>query len=163
MQFPDAVRRTLWACRAILWLASWPVPRGFRAEWRERRFRQVWHWVNFLSENGQLTRENRLELARHCWGAFADAFWVRYDREKFSRRLERLRRAPATCLLLAALLVLVVVLAGGFIPAARSRLSSAISRPDRVCVVSLNGKFRVGGCHAGAGRGQALRLRAAGR
>ena len=142
MQFPDALRRTLWACRAILWLASCPVPRGLRAEWRQRRFRQVWHWVKFLAENGQLTRENRLELARHCWGAFADAFWVRYDREKFLQRLERLRRAPATFLLLTSLLVLVVVLAGGFIPAAHSRLSSAISNPDRVCVVSLNGKFR---------------------
>ncbi len=142
MQFPDPLRRTLWSCRAILWLASWPVPGGFRAEWRQQRLRQVWHWVNFLSETGQLTRENKLELARHCWGAFADAFWIRYDREQFLRRVERLRRAPATCLGVATLLVLVVVLSGGFIPAARSRLSSAISRPDRVCVISLNGKFR---------------------
>ena len=142
MQFPDPLRRTLLSCRAILWLASWLVPRGQRKEWRQQQLRQIWHWVNFLSETGQLNRENKLELARHCWGAFADAFWVRYDREEFLRRLERLRRAPETCLVVATLLVLAVVLAGGFIPAARSRLSSAISSPDRVCVVSLNGKFR---------------------
>ncbi len=142
MQFPDPLRRTLWSCRVILWLASWLVPRRLRVEWREQRLRRVWHWVNFLSETGQLNRENKLELARHCWGAFADALWVRYDREGFLRRLERVRRAPATCLVLATMLILVVVLAGGFIPAARSRLSTAISRPDRVCVVSLNGKFR---------------------
>jgi len=142
MQFPDPLRRTLWNCRAILWLASGLVPREHRTGWREQRLRQVWHWVNFLAETGQLNRENKLELARHCWGAFADAFWVRYDREEFLQLAERLRRAPATCLVLAALLVLVVVQAGGFIPAARSRLSSAIARPDRVCVVSLNGKFR---------------------
>ena len=35
-----------------------------------------------------------------------------------------------------------VILAGGIIPAARSLLSSPISEPDRVCVISLNGKFR---------------------
>src|SRR5271157_2695831 len=142
MQFPDPLWRTLWSCRTILWLASWLVPRRHRTEWREQRLRQVWHWVNFLAETGQFNRENKLALARHCWGAFADAFWLRYDREQFLRRVERLRRAPATCLALATLLVLVVVLAGGFIPAARSRLSSAISRPDRVCVISLNGRFR---------------------
>jgi MacB-like periplasmic core domain len=142
MQFPDPLRRTLLSCRAILWLASGLVPREHRAEWQGQRLRRIWHWINFLSETGQLNRENKLELARHCWGAFADAFWVRYDRKEFLLRLEHLFRAPATCLAVATLLVSVVVLAGGFIPAAQSRLSSAISRPDRVCVVSLNGKFR---------------------
>ena len=142
MQFPDPLRQTLWSCQTILWLASWLVPREQRKEWRWERMRQVWHWANFLAESGQLNRGQKLELANHCWGAFPDAFWVRYGREEFLRRLERLRRAPSTCLVLTTMLVLAAVLAGGFIPAARSRLSSAISRPERVCVVSLNGKFR---------------------
>jgi hypothetical protein len=142
MQFPSPLQRTLASCRAILWLASWLVPREQRPEWRLQRMRQVWHWANFLAEHGQLNHDNKLELARYCWGSFGDAFWVRYEREEFLRRAERRLRAPATCLALAALLVLVVVLAGGFISAARSRLSSAISRPEQVCVVSLNGNFR---------------------
>lgn len=142
MPFPDTLRRTLWGCRAILWLSSWLAPGELRDEWRSQRGRQVWHWVNFLAEHGQLNRENRLALARHCWGAFADAFWLRYDREQFIRKIRRLRRSPSTCLAGAGFLVLIVVLAGGFIPAARSRLSSATSQPERVCVVSLNGKFR---------------------
>jgi MacB-like periplasmic core domain len=142
MQFPDPLQRTLWSCRAILWLASWLVPGKRRTEWRGRQMRQVWHWVNFLAESGQLNRETKLQLATHCWGMFPDAFWIRYDREQFLRRMERLCRAPATCLVLATLLVLAVVLAGGFIPAARSRFSSAISRPDRVCIITLNGKFK---------------------
>ena len=141
MPFPDPLRRTLWSCHSILWLASWLVPRRQRTEWRQRQTRHVWHWANFLAESDQLDREHKLDLSRHCWGAFADAFWVRYKREPFLHRLDRLRRAPSTCLVLATLLVLVVFLAGGFIPAARSRLSSAISNPDRVCVITLNGKF----------------------
>jgi hypothetical protein len=56
--------------------------------------------------------------------------------------MDRMRRAPSTCLVVAAFLVLMIIVTGGFIPAARSRLSSAISRPDRVCVITLNGKFR---------------------
>jgi MacB-like periplasmic core domain len=142
MQFPNPLQRTLASCRAILRLASWLVPREHRSEWRLQRMQQVWHWANFLAEHGQLNRDNKLELARYCWGSFADAFWVRYEREEFLRRAERRLRAPATCLALAAFLVSVVVLAGGFIPAARSRLSSAISGPEHVCVVNLNGKFR---------------------
>jgi MacB-like periplasmic core domain len=142
MQFPNPLQQMLANCRAILWLASWLVPRAQRPDWRLQRMRQVWHWANFLAEHGQLNRENKLELARYCWGSFADAFWVRYEREEFLRRAERRLRAPATCLVLAAFSVLVVMLAGGFIPAARSRLSSAISRPEQVCVVTLNGKFR---------------------
>jgi len=142
MPFPDPLRRTVWSCQSILWLASWLVPRRQRADWWQQRIRHVWHWANFLAETGQLNREHKLELARHCWDGFAQAFWVRYEREPFLRRVDRLCRAPSTCLVLATLLVLVILLAGGFIPAARSRLSSAISRPDRVCVISLNGKFK---------------------
>jgi hypothetical protein len=124
-----------------LWLASWLVPRDQRPEWRLRRNRQVWHWVHFLAEHGLFNRDNKLELARYCWDSFADALWVRYEREAFLRRTARLLRAPSTLLALAAFLVVMVVLVGGFIPAARSRLSSAIDRPEQVCVVSLNGKF----------------------
>jgi len=142
MRFPDPLQRTLWSCQSILWLASWLVPRRQRVDWRRQQIRHVWHWANFLAESNQLDREHKLELARHCWGAFAGAFWVRYQRGPFLRRMDRLCRAPSTCLAVAALLVLVAVLVGGFIPAARSRLSSAISRPDRVCIVTLNGKFK---------------------
>jgi hypothetical protein len=142
MPFPGPLRRTLLSCQAILWLASWIVPRPQRPEWLHRQTRQLWHWTHFLAETGQLNRQNKLELARHCWRLFADAFWIRYERGPFLRRMDRQCRAPSTCLALAAALVLIIGLAGGFLPAARSRLSSAISRPDRVCVITLNGKFR---------------------
>jgi hypothetical protein len=126
----------------MLWLASWIVPDGQRVGWRESWTNQVWHWCNFLAESGQLNRDKELELARFCWSAFPAAFWLRFDRDQFLRRANRLRRSPAACLGGIALLLAVVILAGGIIPAVRSFLSSPISEPDHVCVISLNGKFR---------------------
>ncbi len=125
-----------------MWLAGWLVPRAQRSEWRAARIGQVWHWCHFLAESGQLSRERKLELARYCWGLFSEAFWLRYEREVFLRRIDQVQRAPATCLTVIVFLLVVIVWVGGFIPLARSLFSSAVSQPERVCIVSLNGKFR---------------------
>src|ERR1017187_3884572 len=95
MQLPDPLRRTIWGCRALVWLASWLVPHGQRRAWRVARTAQLWHWCHFLADSGQLSREKRLELARYCWGLFFEAFWARYEREGFLRRIDQVRRAPA--------------------------------------------------------------------
>lgn len=142
MRFPGPLQRTFGSCRSILWLASWLVPSQQRSAWRNTWTTQIWHWCHFLAESGQFTREKKIELARFCWSAFPAAFWRRFDRDEFLRRMGRLRRSPAACLSAIALALLVVILAGGIIPAARSFASSPIPQPDRVCVVSLNGKFR---------------------
>jgi len=142
MRFLGPLQRTLFTCRSMLRLASWIVPEGQRAGWRESRTNQVWHWCHFLAESGQLNRDKKLELARFCWSAFPAAFWLRFNRDQFFRRADRLRRSPAACLGGIALLLAVVILVGGIMPAVRSFLSSPISEPDRVCVISLNGKFR---------------------
>ncbi len=142
MRLPDPLRRTIWGCRALVWLASWLVPRGPRREWRALRYGQLWHWCHFLAESGQLSREKKLELARYCWGLFFEAFWSRYEREGFLRRADQVRRSPASCLTAIVVLLVVMIWGGGFIPFARSLFSSAVSVPERVCIVSLNGKFR---------------------
>jgi hypothetical protein len=142
MRIPGLPQRTFYICRAILWLASGIVPGGKRVPWRESWTRQVWHWCHFLAESGQLNRAKKLELARFCWSAFPSAFWLRFDPDEFSRRADRLRRSPAACLGGIAFLLAIVIMAGGIIPAVRSFLSSPISDPDRVCAISLNGKFR---------------------
>jgi MacB-like periplasmic core domain len=126
----------------LVWLASWLVPRRQRREWRAVKTGQVWHWSHFLAESGQLNREKKLELARHCWDLFFVALWTRYEREGFLRRMDRVRRAPATCLAAIVLLLTTIIWAGGFIPLARSLFSSAVSNPDRDCIISLDGKFR---------------------
>lgn len=142
MQLPDPLRTTIWWCRALVWLASWLVPRARRREWRAVRSDQLWHWCHFLAEAGQLNREKKVELARYCWGLFFEAFWSRYEREGFLRRADQMRRAPATCLTVLALLLVAITWGGGFIPFARSLFSTAVPNPARVCIISLNGKFR---------------------
>src|SRR5208282_5623795 len=142
MPFPGPMQRTLATCRSIIWLASWLAPAADRSRFRAGWTKQVWHWCLFLAESGSLNRKNKLELAKFCWSAFPAAFWLRYDREEFFRRWDRLRRSPSFCLGAIALAVVLVVLLGGIIPAARSFISSPIPDPDRVQVISLNGKFR---------------------
>ena len=142
MRIPDPAHRTFFSCRALIWLASWIVPSQQRRPWRESWTKQVWHWCQFLAESRQLNRDKKLELARFCWGAFAAAFWQRYDREEFLQRRDRLRRSPGSCLGAIALTLLLLILVSGVVPVVRSFLSSAIPTPDRVAVISLNGKFR---------------------
>lgn len=142
MKFPSPAARTFAICRAILWLAGWLAPATQREQWRAARTKQVWHWCAFLAENGTLNRKNKAELARFCWSAFPAAFWLRFDRELFFRRADRLRRSPAFCLASIAAAVMVLILVGGVYHRMRSVLSSPISEADQVQVISLNGKFR---------------------
>ncbi len=142
MSLPGPVQRTIALCRSIIWLASLLAPAVVRREWRAQWTRQVWHWCLFLAESGLLNRANKLELAKFCWSAFPAAFWLRYDREEFFRRKDRALRSPSWCLGAIAAAVVFVMLAGGIIPAVRSFVSSPVPDPERVGVISLNGKFR---------------------
>jgi len=142
MRFPTPAQRTFAICRALIWLATWLAPAADRELWRSTRTRQVWHWCLFLAESGGFNRKNKLEVARFCWSAFPAAFWLRFNRDEFLRRKDRLLRSPSFCVGAIALAVLVVVLAGGIVPAVRAFVSSPIPDPDRVDVISLNGKFR---------------------
>ena len=136
MRLPDALRRTLWSSQALIWLASWLVPGDRRREWRRQRSSAVWHWTHFLAESGQLNRENRMILARHCWGAFPEAWWQRFDRE----RMGRLRIAPGTCLAVLALALVVSVVTGGSISSLRSAFSTPISHPEQVYSITVDGR-----------------------
>ncbi len=98
MWFPDRLRTTLWRCQSIVWIASWLVPRDQRAAWRSEHNRKFWHWCHFLSESGQLTPQNRLIIAQHCWATFPHAFWIRFDRERFYSRSRILLGSPLTFL-----------------------------------------------------------------
>ncbi len=142
MRFPAPAQRTFVSCRFIIWLASWIVPAQQRNRWRQNWTDQVWHWCYFLAETGQLNRDKKLELARFCWSAFPGAFWLRFDRERFVRREARLLRSPSFCLLAIALSIVFVTSTSGIISFVRSFASSPIPDAGRVCVVSLNGKFR---------------------
>jgi hypothetical protein len=74
------LKKLLWRCNHLLRLASWIVPRGRRVEWIREWEGEVWHWGHFLMESGRLSGRTEKELLRHCWGAFADATWHRFNR-----------------------------------------------------------------------------------
>src|SRR5215472_9621990 len=125
MRFPDPLRRTLWGCLSLVWLASWIVPRPARRAWHNARRKQVWHWAHFLAETGQLTHDHKIVLAQHCWASFRDAWWLRFDRDRFLERAARIRGAPATCLAALGVALLAALLASGSFSSLHSMLSTA--------------------------------------
>ena len=64
MFLPTRLGVTIQSCRAILWLASWIVPRPLRREWSAMWRSKVWHWANFLAEAGRLDGRNQRILLR---------------------------------------------------------------------------------------------------
>src|SRR5579871_1415756 len=142
MQFPAPAQRTFAICRSILWLASWLAPARERSRWRADWTKRAWHWCMFLAESGSLNRKNKLELANFCWSAFPAAWWTRFDREPFLRGVDRTRRSPSFCLAAIALLALVLLPFSGIVSVVRAFVSSPLPHPERVQVISLNGKFR---------------------
>ena len=97
-------------CRVLILLASWIVPRGARSGWRRRWDSGLWNWW-ILVERGELTNRAYPLLVRHCWAAFGDAIWLRFNRQ----RLRDLLRGPALVpAVSAAVLVLTAALTHGF-------------------------------------------------
>ena len=126
----------------LLRIASVLVPKAVRKQWYEQQRTQVWHWIHFLHESGRLNSASKRELAKHLWGAFSDAFWHRFDREKVQRLVREVPRTPRFALLAIAGFLLVAVVASGFLPTVRWALSAfPYKAPDRLANLSFNGNF----------------------
>jgi hypothetical protein len=138
MRFPDRLRTTLWRCQSLVWIASWLVPRHDRADWRSEHNRKFLHWCHFLHESGNLDAQNRLLIARHCWAMFPNAFWKRFDRERFHSRSRTLFGSPATLLAAMTTALLILVLSSGFVPAARMAFSSPVPHPSQIVLITLD-------------------------
>jgi hypothetical protein len=87
----------LWWCNFILRIASWIVPSKCRNDWRKEWESEVWHWWHFLVESGQLSVRTEQELIKHCWGAFADAVWHRFNRSEVMWLVNEVPRRPGMC------------------------------------------------------------------
>ena len=105
------LKKLLCRCNHLLRVASWIVPRGQRVEWLREWQGEVWHWGHFLMESGRLSGRTEQELLRHCWGAFADATWHRFNRVAVLRFMHEWPRTPRFCIF-AILVVLVLLLPG---------------------------------------------------
>ena len=105
------LNKLLWWSNHIVRVASWILPPKRRLEWRREWESEIWHWCHFLVESNRLTVRTEQELIRHCWGAFPDALWHRFDRAVVLRLLDEVPRSPRFCLL-SCLALLVLLLFG---------------------------------------------------
>ncbi len=136
------IRGLMWQCTLILRAASLLVPRAARAEWYKEWYAEIWHWLHFLAESGRLTAQSVLEIMRHCWGAFPDAAWHRFDQKKAVRAYEEVPRSARFCLGAIGGALLFLVLVTGFAPTIRSGFRSLpFQQPDRLAYLSFQGNF----------------------
>jgi MacB-like periplasmic core domain len=139
MWFSDRLRATVWRCRVFVRAAAWLVPRPQREAWRSGQQRRFWHWCHFLSESGQFTAQNRLLVAGACWHLFPEAFWLRYDRDRFRGGVRGVAGSPAFLLAALSIAVTLILLGSGIIPATRLAFSQPVAHADRVVVITLDG------------------------
>src|SRR5579862_8957546 len=131
----------LYACRWLLWLASWLVPAEKRRDWHNKRATEVWHWIHFLVEADRLTPATRLEVLRSCWSAFPEALWQRFDRERTLLRLDSVLRSPGLCLSVLGGALLGVVMLTSFAPTVRSMVRLPYADPGTLFAVRPAGRF----------------------
>jgi len=142
MKPPSPIRALLWQSSLLLRMASFLVPKAQREEWYKEWHAEVWHWIHFLHESGRLGAASKLELAKHLWGAFSDAAWRRWNREKFERALREKPRTARFCVSAICVVVLAILVASGFAPAIRSSLSPLpFSEPDKLAQLSFHANY----------------------
>ena len=91
--------RLLRSCRLVLRVASCIVPRRQRQEWFREWHGEVWHWTHFLVESERLSDRTKREVLQHCWGAFPDALWHRFNRVAVLEFRNAYPLTPGFCLL----------------------------------------------------------------
>jgi len=79
-----------------------------------------------------------MALARHCWGAFPDATWQRFDQDRFMRLWQKAPRVASFCLGSIFLAFLLSLLVTGFAPTIRSGLAGLpYDQPERIALLSF--------------------------
>lgn len=132
------IRRSRWLLR----IAGLLVPKSQRKAWYEEQCAQIWHWAHFLHESGRLNAATRLDLEKHLWGAFSNALWHRFDRDKAVKWLSEGPRTPRFCLSVIAAVLLIAIISTGFAPTIRSSLSRLpYGNADRLADLSFNNNF----------------------
>jgi hypothetical protein len=139
-----SIRGLIWQCALLLRAASLLVPKARRRDWYQEWYAEIWHWAHFLDESGRMNGATKLELARHCWGAFADAAWHRFNQDSFRRDVDEVPRSARFCLGAISAALLLAFLVSGLAPTIRSSLAPTplpYAQPERIAQVSFPGNF----------------------
>jgi hypothetical protein len=125
--------------RFLIQVASWLAPRRLRRDWRREWEAETRHaWRVFL-EQPISRREARARLREWCWGAFADAACLRFDRAELRESFRQWQRKPSFCLAALGAVLLAITLASGFLPATRATLLPLpYANRNRIATVSLS-------------------------
>jgi MacB-like periplasmic core domain len=137
--YPDRLRATLWRCQIFVRVAAWLLPPNHRADWRSGQERRFWHWCHFLAESGQFTAQNRLLVARACWQLFPEAFWLRFERDRFRSGVRSLVGSPVVLLGALSVALTVLFFVSGIIPETRMAFSASVANADQIVVITLDG------------------------
>jgi hypothetical protein len=133
-----SIRGLLWQCTLLLRLARLLVPKAQRKAWYQEWYGEIWHWAHFLAESGRLNTTSKLDFARHCWGAFPDAAWHRFNRKKVHQSVRDIPRSAGFCLGSILALLLLTVLSTGLAPTIRRGFTPLpYYQPDRIAVLSF--------------------------
>ena len=129
-------------CWPVVWLAGRLVPAHQRSDWYGRWRHEIWHWAAFLEESGRLTPRSQYELVRHCWHAFSDALWTRFNRERTLQRTRNTVHAPWFAVAVAAIaLVVLAIVSSGFERTRMLALPLPVPSPSRVGNVEYVGSW----------------------
>jgi hypothetical protein len=136
------IRAVMWQCTLLLRAASLLVPKPSRAAWYGEWYAEIWHWLHFLAESGRLNTQAVLEILRHCWGAFPDAAWHRFDEKKTLRAFDEVPRSARFCLGAIAGAFIFLFLVTGLAPTIRSGFRPLpFYQPNRLAYLSFQGNF----------------------
>ena len=133
----QVTNRLLRCCNLVLRAASLIVPHAQRSEWLQEWSSEVWHWAHFLVESDRLSVRTEQELLGHCWGAFSDALWCRFNRVAVLGFLRSYPISPSFCLM-TILTVLLAFLAAS--PPSLWRSSRYGTNDSSLLTVSLDEK-----------------------
>ena len=142
MQADPKIRGLMWQCTVVLRTASLLVPKPERANWYKEWYGEIWHWLHFLAESGRLTSQSVLEILRHCWGAFPDAAWHRFDQKKTVRAFDEVPRSARFCLGAIGFAFIFLVLVTGLAPTIRAGFRPLpFHQPSRLSYLSFQNNF----------------------
>jgi hypothetical protein len=103
--------------RTMLHTASLLVPSTDRPEWNSEWFAELWHVRrSYAAIDETISLQGHYEIARFCFGAFADALCVREHSAKSAHRRSHMHGSAAQTLLWLAVILLICLFITSFLP-----------------------------------------------